>query len=210
MGQRGPAPLPRAAKHARGALQPNTRGNPAYWGHGSGIDRGPNPRFQFRRRGGTLPGREGFTMQGQLVATLCSMAVIAIACGGEEPAASQDAAPQIEATPISGRYEVDGATVAIKSGYKRAISGIVLLATQGDRYTATFDLATTLPDPAGEEPILVPIGTVDFGSLDFCGRLIRDYAIILQEKELREVFQKHILDRLPKPVPISYCSVSQL
>jgi hypothetical protein len=76
-------------------------------------------------------------------AILLAGLLAALGCGAGE----QEGLPgePIQAVPISGRYEVRGVTVAIESGHKREIAGTIILAVEGDTYTATFDLTTTYP-----------------------------------------------------------------
>lgn len=76
-------------------------------------------------------------------AILLAALLAALGCGAGE----QEGPPgePIQAVPISGRYEVRGVTVDVESGHKREIAGTVILATEGDTYTATFDLNTTYP-----------------------------------------------------------------
>lgn len=106
-------------------------------------------------------------MQCRLVAILVFS--LSLGCGATEPDVSGAAPEQIEPAkfvPISGRYEVEGKTVAIESGYTRAISGTVILAADGDHYTATFDLTTTLPDPDGDEPLAAEVIGKGEGSVE--------------------------------------------
>ncbi len=69
-------------------------------------------------------------------------------CGGGEP----ETAAKAPVATVSGTYKVEGTTIDKKSGAKRAISGTIILAQEGDRYTATFDLDTTYPTPDGNLP----------------------------------------------------------
>ena len=61
-----------------------------------------------------------------------------------------------EEVPIPGMYKVEGATVDKASGERRDISGTVILAIEGDNYTATFHLATTFPG-SGTDPIAAEV-----------------------------------------------------
>jgi hypothetical protein len=61
-------------------------------------------------------------------------------CGAET-----DVGEEAAALPIGGMYEVTGLTVATESGRKREIAGTLILAEDGDSYTATFNLNTTYP-----------------------------------------------------------------
>jgi hypothetical protein len=93
---------------------------------------------------------------------LLAWAAFSLACGGGDSADTQ--APAAEATPISGRYEVRGATVALDSGHKRDIAGTVILAEEGGSYTAAFQLQTTYPgaeEALPAEVIGTGVGTVE-------------------------------------------------
>ena len=85
------------------------------------------------------------------------------ACGPEaEPGAEGEAA--VPPAPISGMYEVSGGTVATQTGDKREISGKIILAQDGDAYTATYSLATLYPVGAEKLPAEVigkGEGTID-------------------------------------------------
>ena len=50
---------------------------------------------------------------------------------------------------LSGMWNVEGVTVETASGKTRQISGTIILAQEGDHYTSTFDLDTTLPSEGG-------------------------------------------------------------
>ena len=73
---------------------------------------------------------------------LTGMLLLLSACGSSENGEAEEA---VEAVPIGGMYEVTGVTVARESGHRREIAGTVILATEGDTYTATFNLNTTYP-----------------------------------------------------------------
>jgi len=79
-----------------------------------------------------------------LVATLSALAA---ACGQE----AEQGAPPAAAGPasVAGQYRVAGTTAVIGSADSRAISGHVILAQEGSRYTATFQLETLYPGPDG-------------------------------------------------------------
>jgi hypothetical protein len=77
--------------------------------------------------------------------------VALVACGTPEQKPAVETAPG-EEVPISGMYRVEGATVDKATGEKRDIRGTVILAVEGDRYTATFHLETKFPAP-GEDPV---------------------------------------------------------
>jgi hypothetical protein len=114
-------------------------------------------------------------MKGPLAASLCAFAFASAACGREEaPVEETPAAAEAPPAPIAGRYEVRGSTVAIASGFERHISGTVILATEGNSYTATFDLETTYPDPAAAEPIIAEVIGKGEGTIE--GRTLRGTA----------------------------------
>jgi hypothetical protein len=71
-------------------------------------------------------------------ASLCGACGPATEVGPEGEAAAQVA-------PISGRYEVSGLTIATQTGEKRDIAGKIVLAEDGDTYTASFSLTTLYP-----------------------------------------------------------------
>ncbi len=50
---------------------------------------------------------------------------------------------------LSGMWNVEGVTIETASGKTRQIAGTIILAQEGDRYTSTFDLDTTLPSEGG-------------------------------------------------------------
>jgi hypothetical protein len=80
-------------------------------------------------------------------------ALVALACGGcevEAPGEAEVAA--VSAAPIGGLYEVSGVTVDKRTGGEREISGKIILAERGDRYTATFSLSTTYPGESEPMP----------------------------------------------------------
>jgi hypothetical protein len=79
----------------------------------------------------------------QLATQLASTAVFGFACGSAPETAAPDA-PEAGA-PISGMYAVEGVTTETESGHQRKLSGTIILAEEGTRYTATFSLATTYP-----------------------------------------------------------------
>ncbi len=93
---------------------------------------------------------------------LLAWAAFSLACGGGDSGEAD--APAAEATPISGRYEVKGVTVALESGHKRDIAGTVILAEDGGTYTAAFQLQTTYPgaeEALPAEVIGTGVGTVE-------------------------------------------------
>ncbi len=88
-----------------------------------------------------------------------------LACGAPEPPQVAAEAEQGEEVPIPGMYRVQGATVDKATGERREISGTVILAVDGDDYTATFHLTTNFPgtgtDPVEAEVIGKGDGKVD-------------------------------------------------
>jgi hypothetical protein len=75
-----------------------------------------------------------------------------VACGAPEAPQPAAEVEEGEAVPIAGMYRVAGATVDKATGEKRKISGTVILALDGDDYTATFHLTTTFPG-TGADPV---------------------------------------------------------
>jgi hypothetical protein len=75
-----------------------------------------------------------------------------LACGGAEPEVAAEVVETGEEVPIPGMYRVSGATVDKATGEKREIDGTVILAVEGDAYTATFHLTTAFPG-TGAEPM---------------------------------------------------------
>lgn len=75
------------------------------------------------------------------------------ACGQEAERAAPDpqAAPE-QPLQISGMYKVKGLTTVIGTDQSREIHGSLILAQDGDTWTATFDLETMYPGPDGEVP----------------------------------------------------------
>ncbi|MGH0029450.1 MAG: hypothetical protein ACQGVC_06650 [Myxococcota bacterium] len=70
-------------------------------------------------------------------------AVLLVACG-DAPAgdAPVEAAPPT--LPLTGTYQVSGTTVDKATGAERGVSGVIVVKAEGDRYTSTFSLNTTL------------------------------------------------------------------
>jgi hypothetical protein len=100
---------------------------------------------------------------------LPTIILLVLGCGGQDAEVVEE---KIEATPIPGRYEVRGSTVATESGHKRDIEGTIILSEQGGGYTATFDLATTYP---GAEAAL-PAQVIGKGEGTIEGRTLRGTA----------------------------------
>jgi len=85
------------------------------------------------------------------LSALCSVLLISSACDrSAEPGSETVAVTEI--TPIAGMYEVAGTTIETATGDKREISGTVILAENGERYTATFHLSTAFPGGEGTLP----------------------------------------------------------
>ena len=82
---------------------------------------------------------------------LCAALLVFSACDrGPQPTTEEPAAA--EAVPIAGMYEVAGNTIDIDTGRTREISGTVILAHDGDSYTATFHLDTVWEGRDGTLP----------------------------------------------------------
>jgi hypothetical protein len=109
-------------------------------------------------------------MKGRALAHLSSTLLLAVACGSAERSAAPEAGSEgVRATPISGMYEVGGVTTETASGHQRKLSGTIILAEEGTRYTATFNLTTTYP--AGEQTLPAEVigkgeGTIDGRTLE--------------------------------------------
>ena len=72
-----------------------------------------------------------------------------LSCGDTE---TRDAESTEASVPIAGMYEVTGVTVSTDTGQQRQIAGTVILAQEGNQYTATFQLKTTYPGSEAEVP----------------------------------------------------------
>ncbi len=99
-----------------------------------------------------------FPVLGSLV---CAAALVA-ACDSDPEPGSVDAAPPM--APIAGLYEVSGVTLATRTGDEREISGTIILAEEGDRYVATFNLTTFYP--VGAEALRAEVIGKGEGSID--------------------------------------------
>ncbi len=97
-------------------------------------------------------------------------AAFSLACGGGDSGEAD--APVTDATPIGGRYEVRGVTIALESGHRRDIAGTVILAEDGGSYTAAFQLQTTYP--GAEEALPAEVIGTGVGSIE--GRTLRGTA----------------------------------
>jgi hypothetical protein len=90
---------------------------------------------------------------GALAASLAAL----FACGAPEkqpPVAAEGG----EEVPIPGMYQVEGATIDKATGEKRAIEGTVILAVEGEAYTATFHLTTSFPSQGADRIAAEVIG----------------------------------------------------
>jgi hypothetical protein len=75
---------------------------------------------------------------------LAVSAAAPIACGEANESPAVSAQPPVEPQPLSGLYEVSGRTVDKATGSERNLSGTVIVAAEGESYTATFNLNTTV------------------------------------------------------------------
>lgn len=75
---------------------------------------------------------------------LAVSAAAPIACGEAKEPPAVSAQPPVEPQPLSGLYEVSGRTVDKATGSERNLSGTVIVSAEGDAYTATFNLNTTI------------------------------------------------------------------
>jgi hypothetical protein len=73
-----------------------------------------------------------------------ALAALLLACGSGDAPPAEAASEARPAAPLSGAYRVSGTTVDKTTGAERSISGTVIVIAEGDTYTSTFDLATTL------------------------------------------------------------------
>ena len=93
------------------------------------------------------------TLRSLALGSLLAASVWLLACGSADTP-EEGAQPVI---PLSGRYEVTGATVTKATGERREIAGALIVATSEDgaTYTATFDLTTTYPGADEAMPAVV-------------------------------------------------------
>jgi len=96
-----------------------------------------------------------------LSASLASLA----ACGAPEPPEVAAEVEEGEEVAIPGMYRVQGATVDKATGERRDIGGTVILAVEGDAYTATYHLTTTFPG-TGADPIAAEVIGKGEGKVD--------------------------------------------
>lgn len=91
-------------------------------------------------------------MQARNFAQLAGSLALTFACGtAEESAPTEAVGETVQGVPISGMYNVSGVTTETASGHQRKLSGTIILAEEGPRYTATFNLTTTYP--GGDESL---------------------------------------------------------
>lgn len=75
---------------------------------------------------------------------------LALDAGCQRESRDVAAGPRRDAEPVlSGKWEVEGVTVEKSSGKTRQITGTIILAEEGGKYTSTFDLDTVLPSKDG-------------------------------------------------------------
>ncbi len=79
-----------------------------------------------------------------LLSLICASA-LAVGCDSGPAPGPVDSAPPVAVIPIGGLYEVSGVTRVARTGDEREISGTIILAEEGGRYTATFNLTTFYP-----------------------------------------------------------------
>ena len=90
------------------------------------------------------------------IAVAAALLAALFACGSSEKREVAAEEEEGEEVPIAGMYHVEGATVDKASGERRDISGTVILAVDGDAYTATFHLQTNFPG-SGTEPVAAEV-----------------------------------------------------
>jgi hypothetical protein len=111
---------------------------------------------------------EEFAMRDRILSELAGTALFALACGSAPEPAEPDAAAR-EALPIAGMYSVEGVTTETATGHQRKLAGTIILAEEGPRYTATFNLTTTYP--GGDQALPAEVigkgeGTIDGRKLE--------------------------------------------
>jgi len=84
------------------------------------------------------------------LASLASLGLGLSACGGGEERAASEPAEAASPPVISGMWKVEGTTTTKETGFERPIAGTVVLAQEGDGYTATFSMKTKVPDPEAD------------------------------------------------------------
>jgi hypothetical protein len=103
---------------------------------------------------------------------LCYLAFVLLVAVGCEGDPENDSAEPVVIAPIAGRYEVAGTTIDVRSGQEREISGTVILADDGEHYTATFHLNTVLEGATG----VLPAEVIGRGAGQIDGRELRGTA----------------------------------
>ncbi len=75
---------------------------------------------------------------------LLGAVALLVACGDASSPEIADVAATGPAVPLEGTYRVSGTTVDKTTGSERGVSGTIVVKTQGNNYTTTFSLNTTL------------------------------------------------------------------
>jgi hypothetical protein len=93
-----------------------------------------------------------------------------VACGpdGEPTKGATTSRPEPAAASVAGMYEIEGSTADQGGGREREITGTILLAEEGARYRASFNLETEYPSREG--PVRADVigkgdGTIEQGEL---------------------------------------------
>jgi hypothetical protein len=102
---------------------------------------------------------------------LCAALLFSAACERSQQPVTEEPAV-VEAVPIAGMYEVAGTTTEVTTGRKREISGTVILADNGDNYSASFHLDTIWEGRDGT----LPAEVIGKGSGTIEGRMLRGSA----------------------------------
>ncbi len=77
-------------------------------------------------------------------ALLLGAVALLVACGDASSPETADVAATGPAVSLEGTYRVSGTTVDKTTGSERGVSGTIVVKTQGNKYTTTFSLNTTL------------------------------------------------------------------
>jgi hypothetical protein len=94
------------------------------------------------------------------LAAIAAIVLGLTACGPDGSDDSSSGSAGSKEVVFTGTYDVEGKTVEKESGATRAVSGMVIVAQEGDDYTVTFDLDTAYPSPDGPiEAQLIGRGT---------------------------------------------------
>ncbi len=98
-----------------------------------------------------------------MLRTLAAAAALSLplACGPDPERSEADALPDVAAAPapFSGTFRVSGRTIDEASGAARDIAGTIVLAQEGENYTASFELETLFPTPDGSATEAQVVGT---------------------------------------------------